>query len=74
MESLIINDVRWELEVKPTLGRQLIMDEHYYYCAMWQTQGTKRIHLYSIKYGKTENEARSAMDETIQRLLEKNIF
>lgn len=73
MESIIVNNIRWEIEVNPTLGRQLIMEGDLFYCAMWQTEGIKRTHLYSIKYGKTEIEAREAMNETIKILSRNNL-
>lgn len=58
--SLFIKDRRFEIELKPFLGR-----DYKLMGCMWEMDGTKRIHLYSIKYGQTKKEIETQFNQVI---------
>lgn len=60
LASLFIKDTRFEIECKPFLGNSAGL-----MACMWQMDGLKRIHLYSIQYGQTKKEIELKMTEVI---------
>jgi hypothetical protein len=58
--SMIIKDRRYEISVSQFLGKQ-----GGYSCGLWEMNGTERVHLYSITYGATEDEAKENMKQRI---------
>lgn len=58
--SLFIKDRRFEIELKPFLG-----NDYKLMGLMWEMSGTKRVHLYSIKYGQTQNEIEEQLNQVI---------
>lgn len=68
-DSFIVEDdlsaTRFEREIKKLYGK-----DNGYSAALWQMSGLEKVHLFAIKYGKTEEEAKENLR---QYLLETGI-
>lgn len=63
VESLIIKDRRYEIDCKPFLGAR-----GGFVCAMWEMNGTLRVHCTTIEYGDSADQAREKLNPLIKEL------